>query len=146
MPLTDRRPLETAAEFHLSEEESAELLARQAAAKAGGKQPKRRKRSEIEFFRFPAAVLQAVRIAAGGTKFLGPVHAAMFAIYEIRYEDYDHPQTVKLTNAALKRHSVSRRQKPRVLQILVKSGQYAVEFREECKNPWVTELWRPFWN
>jgi hypothetical protein len=69
----------------------------------------------------------------------------MLAIYDLRYSDYDHPQTVKLSNARLKHYGVSRRQKRRCLEILVRSGQYAVNYRDERENPWVTELWRPVW-
>ena len=85
-------------------------------------------------------MLQAVIVAAGPRN--SGVFNTMFAIYDTRYSDYDHPQTVTLTNAMLKRYGVSREQKRRALQILEKSGQYAVEYRED-KNPMVTELWRP---
>jgi hypothetical protein len=104
----------------------------------------RRESKGIEFFQYPAAVRKAVR-AVKGPRDTAAVYDVMDAIYETRFLAYDHAPTVKLTNTMLARYGVSRRQKRRALQILEQSGQYAVAYREERENPWVTELWRPIW-
>ena len=91
------------------------------------------------FYQFPVAVLDEILQATLTNRMT--VLAVLATLYELWFTRFNQ-NPVRLTSYSLRKYGISRHQKIRVLRLLEKSGQIAVE-RSHGKNPLVTLKWLP---
>jgi hypothetical protein len=125
--------------IELSPEQMAEYRAKLAAAGAKKPAPKpkpdRSKPLEVQFFQFPAVVLEKIILTTHNAEL-----AVLAQLYETWFINFKK-NPIKLTSTSLKRYGISKDQKWRALQSLEKSGQITVERRTK-KNPLITLNWQ----
>jgi hypothetical protein len=101
----------------------------------GGLPHSRKPKRDIEFYKFPKAVMDALVQA----NYMPALTVAM-AVYKSWYLDFKKQNPVKLTSALLGEFRVSRHQKRKALKILGQSDQFLVE-NFSGRNPLVTMKW-----
>jgi hypothetical protein len=109
--------------------------------KAGGRLQKQRK--SLDFYRTPAQVdLDLAKIKANW-----PVWALVRALYEAWFRTGRHPNHLNpfpLAACDTKKWGLSRLQKHRALEVLIKTGWILVD-RSDPKTPLVTLTWLPLY-
>jgi hypothetical protein len=119
-------------DFRLSSEDMAAMKKRPTDKSPPPRKPKR----EIEFYPFPAAVVDAL-IRAN----YAPAWTLAAVIYKTWYRGYKKLNPVLVTSAILAKYGLTRHQKSRALKILEDSDQYIVE-RSANRNPLVMLKWK----
>jgi hypothetical protein len=125
------------------------LLETQLAAGNGKKATAARRIADherIEFYKFPAWVLNNILTVAGPRANQYAILAVLMALFELWYTsgrwDGRHRNPVKLTSTHVKRRfGLSRWQKIRTLAIFERAGAVNVDYRSRGQNPWVTLNW-----
>lgn len=99
------------------------------------KKPKRK----LQFYKFPVRVMESVLEKYGSAQ-AGPCFAILLVLYEAWYLDFKHRHKIRLSSTDLARYGVSKDQKRRALEMLVKANIVTID-GTVGKNPWVTCHW-----
>jgi hypothetical protein len=102
---------------------------------AGKTKPARKRHREIEFYKFPQAVVDGIRKAK-----YPPAMLLVAAVLETYYDDYEKRNPVRLTSKKLKGYGISRNQKMRGLKVLEGTDQFSIE-RSPRQNPLIFLKW-----
>jgi hypothetical protein len=94
---------------------------------------------DFQFYQFPVPVLDEILEATLTNRMT--VLAVLATLYELWFTRFNQ-NPVRLTSYSLRKYGISRHQKIRVLKLLERSGQIAVE-RSRGENPLVTLKWLP---